>query len=47
MVENDPRPGDELIALSLQNPDLKLNRIIRKPDKTLDLVCNLEIDGNN
>ncbi len=47
MVENDQRSGDELIALSLQNPDLKLNRIIRKADKTVDLECNLEIDGNN
>ncbi len=44
MVENDQRSGDELIALSLQNTDLKQNRIIRKADKTVDLVCNLEID---
>ncbi len=47
MTENDQRSGDELIALSHNNPDLKLNRIILKPDKTFDLVCNFDIDGNN
>ena len=44
MDENETRSSEEMLAISTCYPNLKINRLVKRADKTFELRCNFEKD---